>query len=169
MLEMSQLDAGKLTVHHGAVDVRRLLDEVALTMPPLIAAKPIRFETDYAAIDCKVVTDPERLVQVLTLVLDNAVKFTDAGKIVLQARVENNFLEIAVQDSGIGVDGEQQKIIFEGFRQVDEEDTRRHEGIGIGLYLARRLLALLGGEISLTSEVGTGSRFAIKLPCIGPE
>ncbi|HTF93595.1 MAG TPA: HDOD domain-containing protein [Verrucomicrobiae bacterium] len=169
MLEMSQLDAGKLTVHHGAVDVRRLLDEAALTMPPLIAAKPIRFETDYAAIDCKVVTDPERLVQVLTLVLDNAVKFTDAGKIVLQARVENNFLEIAVQDSGIGIDSEQQKIIFEGFRQVDEEDTRRHEGIGIGLYLARRLLALLGGEISLTSEVGAGSRFAIKLPCIGPE
>jgi putative nucleotidyltransferase with HDIG domain len=165
MLEVSQLDAGRLTVRHGAVEARSLLDEAALKVPPLLAAKPVQFETDYAAIDCKVVTDPQRLVQVLTLVLDNAVKFTDEGKIVLQARVENNVLEIAVQDSGIGIDTEQRKIIFEGFRQVDEEDTRRHEGIGIGLYLARRLLALLGGEISLTSELGVGSRFAIKLPC----
>jgi signal transduction histidine kinase len=98
-------------------------------------------------------------------VLGNAAKFTETGKIVMAAAVKNKLLEITVTDTGIGIDTEQQKIIFEGFRQVDENDSRRYEGMGIGLYLARRLLALLGGEISVESELGVGSRFNIRLPC----
>ncbi len=169
MLEVSQLDAGKLTVRHGPVEIRGLLEEAAATVPRLIADKAIQFETDYSACQGRILTDPDRLVEVLTHVLANAAKFTESGKIILAGVVKNKFLEITVEDTGIGMNAEQQKIIFEGFRQVDEHDTRRYTGMGIGLYLARRLLALLGGEISVESELGAGSRFTIRLPCGGAE
>jgi len=70
-----------------------------------------------------------------------------------------------VEDTGIGIDPEQQKVIFDGFRQVEEEDNRRYEGMGLGLYLSRRILELLGGKISVESEAGRGSRFRVWLPC----
>lgn len=165
MLELSQLDAGKLTVRHGSVGIKSLLDEVAAAAPRLIGAKPIDFETDYSACQGQMFTDPERLAEVLILVLANAAKLTDQGKIILRARLENKLLKIAVIDTGIGIEAEQQKIIFEGFRQADENDARCYEGMGLGLYLARRLLALLGGEISVESEFGVGSTFTIQLPC----
>lgn len=169
MLEVSQLEAGKLKVRHGPVEIRGLLDQVAATVPQLIAEKAIQFDTDYSACHGQILTDPDRLAEVLTHVLANAAKFTETGKIVLAAGVKNKRLEITVADTGIGIDAEQQKIIFEGFRQADEEDARRYEGMGIGLYLARRLLGLLGGEISVDSELGAGSRFTIRLPCGGAE
>jgi putative nucleotidyltransferase with HDIG domain len=165
MLEVSQLDAGKLTVRHAPVEIGALLDEVAAEAPRLIGDKPIQFETDYRGCRGQLLTDPERLAEVLRHVLANAAKFTEQGKIVLSARVKNKLLDITVADTGIGIDAEQQKIIFEGFRQVDENDTRRFDGMGIGLYLARRILALLGGEISVESELGAGSQFHIRLPC----
>jgi putative nucleotidyltransferase with HDIG domain len=165
MLEVSQLDAGNLTVRHGSVGIKSLLDEVAAAAPRLIGAKPIEFETDYSACQGQMFTDPERMVEVLIQVLANAAKFTERGKIVLSASVRNKLLQITVADTGIGIDAEQQKIIFDGFRQADENDTRHYEGMGIGLYLARRLLALLGGEIAVDSELGHGARFHIRLPC----
>ena len=166
MLEVSQLDAGKLSVRHGPVGIKDILDEVAAETVRLIGDKPIEFHADYADCQGQILTDPVRLVEVLIQVLGNAAKFTDEGKIILRAWVENKLLKISVNDSGIGIAAEQQKIIFEGFRQVDENDTRRYEGMGIGLYLARRLLALLGGEISVESQLGVGSTFTIQLPWI---
>jgi signal transduction histidine kinase len=131
----------------------------------MIGHKPIQLETDYAGVRGWVFTDPDRLKQVLIHVLDNAVKFTDEGKIVLGGRAENGFLNICVEDTGIGIDVEHQKFIFDGFHQVDNDDARRYEGVGIGLYLARRFLELLGGEIRVESAPGSGSRFKIRLPC----
>lgn len=165
MMEVFELDAGKLKVRHDEVEIKGLLDAVAAEAPRLIGAKPIRFESDYGACRGQIRTDPERLKEILKHVLANAAKFTAEGKIILSARVESQQLEITVADTGIGIAAAQQKIIFEGFRQVDENDSRRYEGMGIGLYLARRLLALLGGEISVESQLGVGSRFNIRLPC----
>lgn len=164
MLEVSQLDAGKLKVRHGPVEICGLLEAAAATIPPLIADKAIQFETDYSSCQGNILTDPDRLVEVLTHVLANAAKFTESGKIRLAAAVKNKQLEITVTDTGLGIDPEQQEVIFEGFRQLDEHDARRYEGMGIGLYLARRLLALLGGEISVDSTLGAGARFTIRIP-----
>jgi len=164
MLEVSQLDAGKLTVQHGAVDIKNLLDEVAAQAPRLIGDKPVEFVTDYGACTGNIITDPDRLVQILIHLLGNAAKFTEAGKIILSARVENKRLEIAIADTGIGIDVEHQKMIFEGFRQVDENDTRRYEGMGIGLYLVSRFLALLGGAVAVDSKLGEGAKFTVRLP-----
>jgi putative nucleotidyltransferase with HDIG domain len=168
-LEVSQLDDGKLALRHGAVEIAGLLDEAAAAMPRLIGAKPIEFTTEYSSCRGQIITDPERLIEVLMHVLGNAAKFTDRGKIVLSASVKHKLLQITVADTGIGIDVEQQKIIFDGFRQADENDTRCYEGMGLGLYLARRLLALLGGDIAVDSELGHGSRFHIRLPCNGED
>jgi putative nucleotidyltransferase with HDIG domain len=165
MLEVSQLDDGKLAVRHGPVEITGLLDEAAAVVPCLIGDKPIEFAADYGRCHGQIRTDRERLIEVLIHVLANAAKFTERGKIVLSASVKNKLLQITVADTGIGIDAEQQKIIFDGFRQADENDTRHYEGMGIGLYLARRLLALLGGEIAVDSELGHGARFHIRLPC----
>jgi signal transduction histidine kinase len=82
----------------------------------------------------------------------------------LHARVDQNGAEIVVEDTGIGIDPGNQNLIFDGFRQVDEEDTRRYEGMGMGLYLSRKFVELLGGEITVKSEAGSGARFRIWLP-----
>jgi len=130
----------------------------------LIGDKPIIFEGRYSDEPFVIVSDRPRLSQILGHILDNAAKFTHEGKIVLCAAPSQDGVEIIVEDSGIGIDPEYQKIIFDDFRQVEEEDNRRYEGLGLGLHLSRRMLELLGGKISLESEVGKGSRFRLWLP-----
>jgi signal transduction histidine kinase len=97
--------------------------------------------------------------------LENAAKFTHEGKIVLRGALVNGGVEVFVEDTGIGIEPAHQKVIFDGFRQVEEEDNRRYEGMGLGLYLSRRILELLGGKITVESEPGSGSRFRVWLPC----
>jgi len=164
ILEISQLDAGTLTFHPEPFDLKELLDEISSKMPALIGEQPIAFETRYGEEPFPIVTDRERLAHVLGHILDNAAKFTQQGKIVLGATVVVGGVEIVVEDSGIGIDEEYQKIIFDRFRQVEEEDNRRFEGMGLGLYLSRRMMELLGGKIGVESEPGKGSRFRLWLP-----
>jgi signal transduction histidine kinase len=96
----------------------------------------------------------------------NALKFTDAGSVAVRAAadLERDVLVVEVADTGIGISPEGQGIIFDMFRQVDGSDRRRHDGVGLGLYIVRRLMALLGGTITVESAVGRGSRFEIRFP-----
>ncbi len=165
LLEISQMDAGTFIVRQAPFDLKELFDEVSAEMPRLIGEKPITFETHYPDAFSPVVTDRERLKQIVRRVLDNAAKFTHEGKIILTGGLVNGGVDVAVEDTGIGIDREHQKVIFDGFRQVEQEDNRRYEGMGLGLYLSRRILELLGGNISLESEPGRGSRFHVWLPC----
>ena len=164
MLEISQMDAGTFTLHQQPLELRELLEEVSGDLVRLIGTKPILCETDCAKSLHPIVTDRERLRQILKHLLDNAVKFTSQGKIVLRARAATGGVEIIVEDTGIGIDAEHQKIIFDGFRQVEEGDNRRYDGLGLGLYLSRRIVELLGGRITVESQAGAGSRFRLWLP-----
>ncbi len=116
-----------------ALENAGLLDSAAVVVPRLIADKPIEISADSSSWRGQIRTDPERLIEVLMHVFGNAAKFTDRGKIVLSASVEHKVLQITVADTGIGIDVAQQKIIFDGCRQTDENDTRRYDGMGIGL------------------------------------
>ncbi len=109
-------------------------------------------------------TDKSRLKQILGQLLDNAAKFTQEGKIILRASARDDGVEIAVEDTGIGIDPDNLTVIFEGFRQVEEADNRCFGGLGSGLYLVRRLLEILGGRISVESRLGEGSTFRVWLP-----
>jgi putative nucleotidyltransferase with HDIG domain len=165
LLDISQMEAGNFIVRQAPFDLRELFDEVTSEMPKLIGSKPIAFEGHYPNAFSPIVTDRDRFKQVLGRLLENAAKFTQEGKIVLRGVLVEGGVEVFVEDTGIGIEPEKQKVIFDGFRQVEEEDNRRYEGMGLGLYLSRRILELLGGKISVESEPGVGSRFRVWLPC----
>jgi signal transduction histidine kinase len=119
-------------------------------------------ETTFAAIE----SDAQKLQQILVELLTNAVKFTKQGRVELTARDggEPGLLEFAVADTGIGIRCEDQKLIFEDFRQLDGSSTRQYGGTGVGLGLCKKFAASLGGEIQVASELGIGSVFKLILP-----
>ncbi|HXK27092.1 MAG TPA: ATP-binding protein, partial [Candidatus Binatia bacterium] len=115
-------------------------------------------------------SDGQKLQQILAELLTNAVKFTERGKIEVSVRTigrdEKSSVEIAIADTGIGIDERHREIIFDDFRQLDGSSTRKYGGTGLGLSLCRKLASALGGQIRVTSEVGMGSVFSLLLPLV---
>ena len=109
-------------------------------------------------------TDPDRLRQVLMNVLGNAVKFTETGSITLSLGRTDGAVQLAVADTGIGIPEEDLPHIFDEFRQVERQNGEQSEGTGLGLAIAQKTVKMLGGEISATSEVGSGTTFTVQLP-----
>ena len=111
------------------------------------------------------ITDEDKLRQILDNLLTNAIKFTgESGRVVIRARPDGSDVLISVADSGVGIDPEYQDVIFDKFRQVDGSNTRKHGGTGLGLSIVKELTTLLGGSITLRSEPGKGSTFTVRLP-----
>lgn len=172
LLDLSYIEAGRLTLHQEQVDLKEFLTHVAARVPALLQGKPLRFTYAVDPTLGVIYTDPFRLDEILDSLLDNAVKFTPQGEIRLAARCQCHVregckppvIEIAVSDTGIGIPRESQEIIFDEFRQVDASVTRRYEGLGLGLVLCKKLVGLLGGSIKVESEVGKGSTFRMVLP-----
>jgi signal transduction histidine kinase len=110
-------------------------------------------------------SDRKKIVKLLVTLIGNAYKFTPSGSVrVSVAPRGGTRIVYRIEDTGIGIPAESQELVFEDFRQVDGSMTRRHGGSGLGLSLARRLARLLGGDITLSSVVGEGSRFEVELP-----
>lgn len=164
LLDISQLESGKIKLAPWPFDLREMLDQICESVPGLVEDKPVVFEAAYSGDFPLVVSDRDKLKQVLGHLLDNAVKFTDQGKIILRAEARESGVAICVEDTGIGIDPAHAEIIFDGFRQVDDEDNRRYDGMGLGLYLSQQWLDRLGATISVESNPGGGTRFVIWLP-----
>jgi signal transduction histidine kinase len=111
-------------------------------------------------------TDGNKIEQILKNLIDNAVKFTESGCVTISARhlSETNKLELQVADTGRGIAEDQIPMIFDMFRQVDSSMTRRYEGVGLGLYLVKKNVELLGGDVKVKSELDKGSTFIVTLP-----
>jgi signal transduction histidine kinase len=123
----------------------------------------LHFDYDPGLIGIK--QDPGKIRQILTNLLSNAIKFTpENGIISLKATSEGEFLVLTVTDTGVGIPLADQDAIFEKFRQSGEKMTREHEGSGLGLSIVRELCVLLGGEVTLKSDLGRGSAFTVKIP-----
>ena len=113
----------------------------------------------------EIVADERKFKQILLNLLTNAVKFTpDGGRVEVVARPTDAALEVAVRDTGIGISADDQKLVFEEFRQVGRDYTNKQEGTGLGLALTRRFVELHGGTIRLDSEPGKGSTFTFTIP-----
>ncbi|GLR47079.1 response regulator [Sphingomonas astaxanthinifaciens] len=166
ILDLSKIEAGHVEVQPAEVAIERLTRDLRRTFEPIAAERGVAFEiaVEAGAPDL-IVSDRQRLEQILKNLLANAFKFTAEGKVTLAiARAEDDRIALSVSDTGIGIAPDQQKAIFEAFRQADGSINRKFGGTGLGLSISRELARLLGGTIALESEPGVGSRFTVTVP-----
>ena len=164
MLDLTRLEAGKLAIQRQDVSLPQLIEALAAETRELPQKPGVTLTWHVAPRLPRLYTDPLKLKVVLRNLVANAVKFTEQGSIAVRAMRRAGGVEIAVSDTGIGIPADIQAIIFEPFRQAENPMTRRYGGVGLGLYIARRLTDLLGGTISVESVGGQGSTFRIQLP-----
>jgi signal transduction histidine kinase/CheY-like chemotaxis protein len=165
VLDLSKIEAGKLELEQGVLDLGKVLHDLAAGYEPVCAEKGLEFlldvEPDLAGAWR---ADPMRVRQILTNLISNAVKFTDAGSVVVTARQDAGQVVVEVIDSGCGIPPERLTGVFESFAQADASTTRRYGGTGLGLAIARQLAELMGGTLTVVSAVGEGSTFTLRLP-----
>lgn len=165
ILDLSRIEAGKLTIRPVPFSLKTVLDETVSLFALQARAKGLEFRLEIAPnVPATVVSDPERLGQVLNNLLGNAIKFTDAGRIGLTAilageSADSIQVRFTVHDTGIGIAEEDHTRIFERFTQADTSNTRKYGGTGLGLAISKELVELLGGEIGVESEPDHGSKF----------
>jgi signal transduction histidine kinase len=164
LLEFSKIEAGKIEVHVEPVKVNEVIQGAISTIEPTLNGANVRIFREIGS-DLPVLnTDREKLVQIVLNLLDNAVKFTEQGEIRISASQQNGSLKLAVSDTGIGIPKQELNTIFEEFQRGDSSSIKNYRGTGLGLAIVKQFVNLLGGEISVESEVGKGSVFTVSLP-----
>ena len=173
LLDFSRVETGRVEARLRMVKVREVFQSLEIMMRRLIKERPIEFRVHIESQMDVIETDPKTLHQLLMHLLINALKFTERGEIALEIKplFENGdpLARISVSDTGIGINEQDQEIIFEEFRQLDGSSTRRYGGTGLGLGLCKKLAQSLGGRIEVESEIGRGSKFSLILPPRKPQ
>jgi signal transduction histidine kinase/DNA-binding response OmpR family regulator len=165
ILDLSRIEAGRMELKLEKFNLVDLLRSTAEELRSLADQKQLQLVVQNDLESPYVVNDSARLRQVVVNLLSNAIKFTDRGTVTLEVRDLNaEHLIIAVADTGIGIAAEEVPRIFEEFRQVDQSMTRRHSGTGLGLAITRWLVHMMGGHISVSSQLGQGSTFKVDVP-----
>lgn len=164
VLDISKIEAGELELANEPFSVSEAVNRVVNLMRPLAERKGLALVLD--SDDSLPVQrgDQRRFEQVLINLVNNAVKFTESGGVTLSVHVDGNQLVIAVADTGIGIKPEDMNELFEAFRQVDSEISRKHDGTGLGLTICRSLIEMMSGTMDVASEWGKGSVFSVYLP-----
>ncbi|MBX3165941.1 MAG: sensor histidine kinase [Candidatus Eremiobacteraeota bacterium] len=163
ILDLSKLEADKMSVDAENFVLFDLLQEVGQVVVPLVREKNNTYVCDYQSAD-EIRQDRTKLKQVLFNLISNAAKFTKDGSIEVRAEVAGQTVLIQVSDTGIGMSEEQCSKIFDEFAQADESTTRKYGGTGLGLTIVKRFVELMGGSVTVTSQPGAGTTFAITLP-----
>jgi signal transduction histidine kinase len=168
VLDLAKIEAGKLELQPEEIDLRALLVDVMQTAEPLAERHANQLSLDAEPDLGRAVVDPTRLRQILLNLLSNACKFTERGQVALVARRDGEQVELAVRDTGTGIEPEQLPRLFQEFHQAGVAKHRKYGGTGLGLAISRRLVRLMGGDINAESEVGKGSVFTVTLPVRSP-
>ena len=167
LLDLAKIESGKVELNFEPVLCRSVIEEVANALRPLAESKGLTFELESPGDDLIVMTDRRALSQIVINLSNNAIKFTEKGRVRLEvSRIGDNggmLTQIRVRDTGIGIRGDDKERLFHAFEQVHASGARRHEGTGLGLHLSQKLAALIGGHITCESEFGKGSTFTLTL------
>lgn len=163
LLDYHRLDAHKMEVHPISFNPQQLFDTIHISFKPMAAAKQLELHYDCSiALNHVYTGDPFRIRQIVENLLSNALKFTSEGSITLHVYLQGDQLFFSIRDTGCGISGEEQQRIFQEFTRL--HSAQGQEGFGLGLAITRKLVQLLGGEITLESEAGRGSCFRVHLP-----
>ncbi len=173
LLDIAKIEAGKTKPTAEPFVCQEAIRQVAETLRPMAEQKGLRFELELPPDDIVVETDRRAFVQIVINLANNAIKFTSQGgvSIGLKKRQENGttMIDVCVSDTGIGIKPEDQARLFQAFVQLDTAANRSIEGTGLGLYLCRKLASLIGGHLTVRSEYGSGSIFALSFPAKSPD
>jgi CheY-like chemotaxis protein len=169
ILDFSKIESGRYEFNLKPFDLHQCIEDVASILRPSAMQKKTKLHVKISSLVPRMyIGDGGRIRQILTNIMGNAVKFTDAGDVTVavSGRVEDDIaqLEIDVKDSGIGIPPEKMDSIFDKFNQVDGTSTKRHEGTGLGLAISKQLVEKMNGDISVSSVLGEGSTFSFRLP-----
>jgi len=162
ILELSALESGQLKLSRARIDLAAIGLEVVREAAGLVGTRPVTVRTEgEAAVYAR--GDPKRVRQIVTNLVGNAIKFTQAGEVVVDTGHEGRFARLSVRDTGPGISVQQRALLFQEYKQTTEERARRR-GTGLGLAISRRLALMHGGTIQVESELGSGSTFKVLLP-----
>ena len=164
ILDLSKVEAGKVELEQRAFALEAILSGLVSTYAPTAADRGLDFVIDVEAASGQYRGDPTRLRQVVSKLVSNALKFTAEGQVSIRARRLGDNVRIDVSDTGRGMDAEVLARIFTPFVQADNTTTRQFGGTGLGLSIVRRLARLMGGDVTVSSRPGLGSRFSLVLP-----
>jgi len=173
ILDLAKIEAGKFQLTFEDVEIEPLLRDVAAAAEPLAGKGGNRLDISLSSDLGRMRADPLRLRQIALNLLSNACKFTERGTVSLEARRERadtgDWITVSVADTGIGMAPEQLARLFQEFSQADTSITRKYGGTGLGLAISRRLCRMMGGDITVESELGQGSRFTLRVPAPAAE
>ena len=164
VLDLSKIEAGQLVLELSDYSLEDIAQTVRSTLEPLAADKKLAFKVDMATKLPAGHGDGRRLTQVVINLVGNAVKFTDAGEVVVKATATDGSFHLSVRDTGPGISAADQAKLFQEFQQADNAITRKKGGTGLGLAISKRIIEMHGGKIWVESQVGQGSTFAFTVP-----
>ena len=164
LLDLAKIEAGRMEAFAEMFKVDEIIRVATTTVEPLLRNGNVKLVTEVASDIPPMKTDRDKLKQCVLNLLSNAVKFTEKGEIKVAAWRDNSSLKLTVSDTGIGMNEEALRYIFDEFRQADMSSTRRYGGTGLGLAIVKKFINLMGGDIVVESKEGKGSRFTITLP-----
>jgi ammonium transporter len=164
ILDLSRVEAGQVSLDVAETQIADVLQEVSDSLEPLIDRPGVRLSVEAAPGLPPVVTDRDKVRQILLNLVSNAIKYTDEGSISVRADAVDGRLRVGVSDTGVGIPADELDTIFEEFQRADTTSARRRSGTGLGLTISRRLARALGGDVTAKSRLGTGSTFTLDLP-----
>ena len=164
VLDLSKIEAGQFTLDLADYSLQNVAQTVYNAVEPLALDKKLVFKAEVQSDLPPGRGDERRLTQVLLNLVGNAIKFTDAGEVVIKADASNGTFNLAVRDTGPGISAADQAKLFQEFQQADNSNTRKKEGTGLGLAISKRIIEMHGGRIWIELQVGQGSTFFVTLP-----
>ena len=173
ILDLNKIEAGKIEINPVTIRLGKILKEIESLFRERFTSKGLDFEIEVSDnVPDSIIVDPLRLKQIIINLVGNAIKFTESGKVTLAVKNvstaklpgETAYLEFVVDDTGIGIPKEKLEVIFEAFTQAEKDTTQKYGGTGLGLTISKKLVELMGGTISVESEIGKGSRFSFAMP-----